>query len=479
MQEREAAGVLRDTAAIRTPFYVVDETLLKKNLEILKDTAERAGCRILLAQKAFSMYSVYPLIRQYLSGTAASGLYEARLGKTEFGGETHVFSAAYRPDEFDEILNYADHIVFNTPGQVLKYGEKVKKAGKQAGLRLNPECSTQEGHAIYDPCAPGSRMGTTLSMLSEAGSFEETILPYLDGFHMHTLCEQNSDDLETTLRAAEENFGAWFSKVKWLNLGGGHHITREDYDRERLIRLVRGLREKYGVEVYLEPGEAVVLNAGFLVTSVLEKIREVRKEYPDVAVVCYVNSMAEIKAESDVCVTSSNALKIVKKLPNKDIFFIPDENLGRFVAKQVPEKHFIFNDGFCHVHKSIHAEDVKKAKELHPEAVVLAHPECTGDVLELADFVGSTSQIIDYATNSDEKVFLICTEMGVFYELLQKNPEKKFFSVGHRQFCPNMKKIHLDSVLRALENPEEEVEMDEAMRQRAVGPLARMLELAK
>ena len=193
----------------------------------------------------------------------------------------------------------------------------------------------------------------------------------------------------------------------------------------------------------------------------VEKIREVRKEYPDVAVVCYVNSMAEIKAESDVCVTSSNALKIVKKLPNKDIFFIPDENLGRFVAKQVPEKHFIFNDGFCHVHKSIHAEDVKKAKELHPEAV------------------GSTSQIIDYATNSDEKVFLICTEMGVFYELLQKNPEKKFFSVGHRQFCPNMKKIHLDSVLRALENPEEEVEMDEAMRQRAVGPLARMLELAK
>ena len=228
MQEREAAGVLRDTAAIRTPFYVVDETLLKKNLEILKDTAERAGCRILLAQKAFSMYSVYPLIRQYLSGTAASGLYEARLGKTEFGGETHVFSAAYRPDEFDEILNYADHIVFNTPGQVLKYGEKVKKAGKQAGLRLNPECSTQEGHAIYDPCAPGSRMGTTLSMLSEAGNFEETILSYLNGFHMHTLCEQNSDDLETTLRAAEEKFGAWFSKVKWLNLGGGHHITRED-----------------------------------------------------------------------------------------------------------------------------------------------------------------------------------------------------------------------------------------------------------
>ena len=295
MQEREAAGVLRDTAAIRTPFYVVDETLLKKNLEILKDTAERAGCRILLAQKAFSMYSVYPLIRQYLSGTAASGLYEARLGKTEFGGETHVFSAAYRPDEFDEILNYADHIVFNTPGQVLKYGEKVKKAGKQAGLRLNPECSTQEGHAIYDPCAPGSRMGTTLPMLSEAGNFEETILPYLDGFHMHTLCEQNSDDLETTLRAAEENFGAWFSKVKWLNLGGGHHITREDYDRERLIRLVRGLREKYGVEVYLEPGEAVVLNAGFLVTSVLETMENgMQIAILDTSAACHMPDVLEV-----------------------------------------------------------------------------------------------------------------------------------------------------------------------------------------
>ena len=295
MQEREAAGVLRDTEAIRTPFYVVDETLLKKNLEILKDTAERAGCRILLAQKAFSMYSVYPLIRQYLSGTAASGLYEARLGKTEFGGETHVFSAAYRPDEFDEILNYADHIVFNTPGQVLKYGEKVKKAGKQAGLRLNPECSTQKGHAIYDPCAPGSRMGTTLSMLSEAGNFEETILPYLNGFHMHTLCEQNSDDLETTLRAAEEKFGAWFSKVKWLNLGGGHHITREDYDRERLIRLVRGLREKYGVEVYLEPGEAVVLNAGFLVTSVLETMENgMQIAILDTSAACHMPDVLEM-----------------------------------------------------------------------------------------------------------------------------------------------------------------------------------------
>lgn len=210
----------------------------------------------------------------------------------------------------------------------------------------------------------------------------------------------------------------------------------------------------------------------------LDKVAQVRKEYPDVAVVCYVNSTAEIKTVSDVCVTSSNALKIVKKLPNKDIFFIPDNNLGRYIAGQLPEKHFIFNDGFCHVHKSIHSEDVAKAKELHPDALVLAHPECTGDVLELADYIGSTSQIIDYATNSDHKVFLICTEMGVFYELMQKNPDKKFYSVGHRQFCPNMKKVSLEGVLEALETLDPEVELEEEVRIKAHAPLKRMLELA-
>lgn len=210
----------------------------------------------------------------------------------------------------------------------------------------------------------------------------------------------------------------------------------------------------------------------------VDRIKEVREEYPDVAVVCYVNSTAEIKAASDVCVTSSNAIKIVKNLPNHDIFFIPDNNLGRYVAKQLPEKHFIFNDGFCHVHKSIHREDVLKAKEVHPEALVLAHPECTEDTLELADFIGSTSQIIDYVTASPEKVFIICTEMGIFYELMQKNPDKKFYSVGHRQFCPNMKKVRLTSVLSALQNLAPEVELDEEMRNAAKLPLERMLELA-
>ncbi|MGN0389278.1 MAG: quinolinate synthase NadA [Wujia sp.] len=211
----------------------------------------------------------------------------------------------------------------------------------------------------------------------------------------------------------------------------------------------------------------------------VEKIRAVRKEYPDVAVVCYVNSTTELKSESDVCVTSSNALKIVRALPNQNIYFIPDYNLAHYIAEQVPEKHFIFNDGFCHVHKSIHSEDVEKAKTLHPEALVLAHPECTEDVLALADFIGSTSQIIDYATASDCKKFLICTEMGVFYELMQKNPDKKFYSVGHRQFCPNMKKVSLEKVLEKLEHPEGEVILEETMADGARKPLDEMLRLAQ
>ncbi len=257
---------------LHTPAYVLDEAKLIRNCEILADVAKRSGAKILLAQKAFSMFSVYPVIEKYLAGTASSGLYEARLGSECFKGERHVFSAAYRPDTFDELLNYADHFVFNTPNQVKKFGAKVAAAGKEAGLRLNPECSTQEGHAIYDPCAPGSRMGTTLSALDSAGNFESEILPMITGFHFHTLCEQNSDDLETTWKVLEEKFGHLFrlDSIKWLNFGGGHHITRDDYDREKLIEIVKYASETYNVQVYLEPGEAVVLNAGYLYTRVLE-----------------------------------------------------------------------------------------------------------------------------------------------------------------------------------------------------------------
>ena len=266
ISQSSAGGLMSSMGkeVVSTPYFVVDERRLLHNLEILKQVAEESGCKILLAQKAFSMFSVYPLLRKYLCGTTASGLYEARLGKEEFGGETHVFSPAYRAEEFDELLQYVDDLVFNSPAQVRKYGICAKNAGKSIGLRVNPECSTQEGHAIYDPCAPGSRLGTTLE------AFEEELVPRLDGIHMHTLCEQNSDDLEKTVEALEDKFGKWLPQMKWLNLGGGHHITRADYDRERLVRIVRRLREKYQLEVYLEPGEAVVLNAGDLVASVME-----------------------------------------------------------------------------------------------------------------------------------------------------------------------------------------------------------------
>lgn len=249
-----------------TPYFLVDEKRLVKNLEWLKMVSEAAGCKILLAQKAFSMFYTYPLLRNYLAGTTASGLYEARLGKEEFGGETHVFSPAYREEEFENLLQYADHMVFNSPKQVRKYAKRAKEAGKSVGLRVNPQCSTQEGHAIYDPCAPFSRLGTTLE------NFDEELLPLLDGLHFHTLCEQGADALEITLKAVEEKFGEYLYGMKWLNLGGGHHITREDYDTDALIRMVKHLRETYKVEVYLEPGEAVVLQAGFLVSEVLEVV---------------------------------------------------------------------------------------------------------------------------------------------------------------------------------------------------------------
>lgn len=211
----------------------------------------------------------------------------------------------------------------------------------------------------------------------------------------------------------------------------------------------------------------------------IDRIAEIRQEYTDVAVVCYVNSTAEIKAHSDVCVTSSNALRVIQALPNRDIFFIPDENLGRYIASQIPEKNFILNDGFCHVHTSIYKEELLHAKDLHPEALVLAHPECRENVLEISDFIGSTSEILSFAELSEAKEFIICTEMGIFYELELKNPNKKFYSVGHRQFCPNMKKISLEKVLHALETLEPMVEIDEQLRMKAAKPLSRMLELAK
>ena len=256
-------------AALPTPCYLLDEGTLRRNGELLAGVAERTGCRILLAQKAFSNYDCYPLLARYLAGTEASGLYEARLGAEEMPGkEVHVFCAAYRDDEFGELLQYADHIVFNSLNQLAKFGPADKAAGRQVGLRVNPECSTQQGHELYDPCAPGSRLGVTRAQWDAA--MTPGLLSLLDGLHFHTLCEQDADALERTLAAVEARFGAVLPRMRWLNMGGGHHITRPGYDLPRLERCLTGARDRWGVQVYLEPGEAVALNAGFLLTRVLD-----------------------------------------------------------------------------------------------------------------------------------------------------------------------------------------------------------------
>lgn len=213
--------------------------------------------------------------------------------------------------------------------------------------------------------------------------------------------------------------------------------------------------------------------------ATVERIEEVRREYEDVAVVCYVNSTAELKTCSDVCVTSANALKIVQALPNKNIFFIPDQNLAHYIADKLPEKNFIFNDGFCHVHHTITKEQIQAAKAARPNAEVLVHPECKPEVTALADYIGSTSGIIAYAGQSKASEFIVVTEMGVMHELQKKNPDKKFYAAGNMQICPNMKKITLDKIIAALENNSPAVNLNEDFMKKALAPMERMLTLSK
>ncbi|MBR3659729.1 MAG: carboxynorspermidine decarboxylase [Bacteroidaceae bacterium] len=254
---------------LHTPCYVIDRDRLEANLRVLRGVMDRTGCRILLAQKAFSCYAVYPLISQYLCGATASGLFEARLCHEEMPGrENHVFSPAFREEDMPEILSICDHIVFNSIRQLELFGARAKEAGLQVGLRINPQISTQPAeHAIYDPCAPGSRLGVTLDEFRKAPA---NLVALLDGLHFHTLCEQNSDDLKTTLNGFEEQFREWLPQMKWVNFGGGHHITRADYDIPRLERCIERMSKGYDLTVYLEPGEAIALNAGYLHTQVLE-----------------------------------------------------------------------------------------------------------------------------------------------------------------------------------------------------------------
>ena len=251
---------------LKTPCYVIDEKQLKKNLSILQKVEKDTGFKILLAQKAFSCFYEYPLIGQYLSGTTASGLFEARLGKEEMGKENHVFAPAYKEEDVKELVKICDHMVFNSFSQLEKYKTLCKETS--VGIRIHPECSTQEGHEMYD---------------------------YVDGLHFHTLCEQNADDLAKTLEAVEEKFGSYLYKMKWLNFGGGHHITRADYDIGLLEKCILHMKEKYDLDIYLEPGEAIALNAGYLATTVLDVVdKDIQTLILDASAACHMPDVLEM-----------------------------------------------------------------------------------------------------------------------------------------------------------------------------------------
>ncbi|MEX1376299.1 MAG: carboxynorspermidine decarboxylase [Eubacteriales bacterium] len=253
---------------LKTPYYIVDKALLQRNLDILDDVQKRSGCEILLALKGFSMYSTFPQIGSCLAGITASSLNEAKLGYEEMGKQVHIFAPAYREDEFDEILQICDHMVFNTFAQYDKFKSRVKNSGRdiEVGIRINPEYSEIETD-MYNPCFTNSRLGTVLSQ------FEEGDIDGVDGLHFHAMCEQNSDTLSRILDVVEEKFGKYLHQMKWVNFGGGHHITRADYNIDLLVESIIRIRDKYDVKVYLEPGEAIALNTGFLVTSVMDVLK--------------------------------------------------------------------------------------------------------------------------------------------------------------------------------------------------------------
>lgn len=250
---------------IPTPCYVCEEELLERNLLILDDVQKRSGAKVILALKGFAMWSTFEQVKRYLHGCTASGLHEAKLAYEEFGKEVHTYSPAFKDEEIDEIASISDHIVFNSVNQLFKYASRVKEVNPKVeiSLRINPEYS-ESPKEIYNPCGIYSRLGTTLA------NFDERVLEYVDGLNFHALCEQNVGALEGVLKAFESKFSKYFKGLKYINFGGGHHITKEDYDVERLIKIIKDFREKYGVEVYLEPGEAVGWECGYLVASVLD-----------------------------------------------------------------------------------------------------------------------------------------------------------------------------------------------------------------
>ncbi|MBX3248681.1 MAG: carboxynorspermidine decarboxylase [Myxococcales bacterium] len=256
-----------DVRELETPCYVIDLGALRRNLEVLADVQRRAECKILLALKGFAAWSTFPIVREYLSGVTSSSPHEARLGREEFGREVHAYAPAYSDEDIREIAELCDHVVFNSFTQWKRLRPILEATGHtpSCGIRVNPEHSEVKV-ALYDPCAPGSRLGV------RAAAFDEAALDGIEGLHFHTLCELGSDALERTLVAFEEKFGRYLGRMKWVNFGGGHHITRPGYDTDRLVRLVRDFQERHGVAVYLEPGEAIALNTGILVASVLDLV---------------------------------------------------------------------------------------------------------------------------------------------------------------------------------------------------------------
>ncbi|MDW8709368.1 carboxynorspermidine decarboxylase [Streptococcus suis] len=366
---------------VPTPAYVIDEAKLVNNLEILKSVQDQTGCKVLLAQKAFSMYATYPLISQYLTGTTASGLYEAKLGREEFGGEVHIFAPAFKDADLEEILEIADHIVFNSERQLRKHGDKCREAGVSVGLRINPECSTQDEHALYDPCAVGSRFGVRIDQ------FSEDLLDLVDGLHFHTLCEQNSDDLKTTLEAVEAKFGPYLHRIKWLNMGGGHHVTREDYDLELLVSSIQHMQEKYGLEVYIEPGEAIALNAGYLVTEILDIVENgIETLVLDASATCHMPDVLEMpyrpplrhgfeagekaytyRLSSNTCLTGDiiGDYSFEKPVEIGDKLYFEDMAIYSFVKNNtfngigLPSLVLMDESGDCRIIKSFGYEDFK------------------------------------------------------------------------------------------------------------------------
>ena len=379
---------------IATPAYVIDEQKLLDNLKILSEIASETGAKVLLAQKAFSAYSTYPLIAEYLQGATASGLYEAKLAYEEmvkpFEGkkkiENHVFEPAFKDAEFPLVCEVADHIVFNSIAQLehhrAVWEKAVSEKGLSVGLRINPEFSTQEGHEIYDPCAPGSRLGIRRENLPDP-------LPKgVEGLHFHTLCEQGFEPLEATFKEVEQDFGEFFAQIKWLNLGGGHHITKPDYDREGLKNLIRYIKETYDLEVYLEPGEAVALDAGYLVTTVMDIVET--EDYPvlilDTSAACHMPDVLEMpyrpplkdsglcdekaytyRLSSRTCLAGDvigdysfdNEIKIGDRLTFEDMAIYSMVKNNTFNGMPLPDIDIMHKDGSVDVLKTFSYDDFK------------------------------------------------------------------------------------------------------------------------